>query len=178
MSGFDQHDLFGNLHAQVEAQRPKTPDELVEGLTSPQREAVEHRDGPLLIVAGAGSGKTRVLTRRIAHLLATGDAQPHEILAITFTNKAANEMVERLVQLVGDRAKRMWVMTFHKAFYRILQTESERLGYRSRLTLYDDSDSRRLIQEIMKERDIDPKKVTPKGVAGKISLAKANFADP
>ena len=178
MSGFDQHDLFGNLHAAVEAQRPKTPQELVEGLTAPQREAVEHRGGPLLIVAGAGSGKTRVLTRRIAHLLATGDAQPHEILAITFTNKAANEMVERLVQLVGDRAKRMWVMTFHKAFFRILQAESERLGYRSRLTLYDDSDSRRLIQEIMRERDIDPKKVTPKGVAGKISLAKANLQTP
>ncbi len=178
MSGFDQENLFGELHAQVARSQPKTPDQLVEGLTAPQRAAVEHRGGPLLIVAGAGSGKTRVLTRRIAHLLATGDAAPHEILAITFTNKAANEMVERLVDLVGDRARRMWVMTFHKAFFRMLQTEAERLGYRSRLTLYDDTDSRRLIQEILRERDVDPKKVTPKGVSGRISLAKATLQSP
>ncbi|MEI6700963.1 MAG: UvrD-helicase domain-containing protein, partial [Actinomycetota bacterium] len=178
MSGFDQENLFGELHAQVARSQPKTPDQLVEGLTAPQRASVEHRGGPLLIVAGAGSGKTRVLTRRIAHLLATGDAAPHEILAITFTNKAANEMVERLVDLVGERARRMWVMTFHKAFFRMLQSEADRLGYRSRLTLYDDTDSRRLIQEILRERDIDPKKVTPKGVSGRISLAKATLQSP
>ena len=178
MSGFDQVDLFGGLHAAQARRGPQTPDELVDGLTGPQRDAVEHRGGPLLIVAGAGSGKTRVLTRRIAHLLATGDAEPQDILAITFTNKAANEMVERLVALVGERARRMWVMTFHKAFFRILQYEAEALGYKQRLTLYDDTDSRRLIQELLRERDVDPKKLTPKAVASKISLAKANLQTP
>ena len=172
-------DLFASLRTHVGARRgPLDPDQLVEGLTAPQRRAVEHRGGPLLVVAGAGSGKTRVLTRRIAHLLATGDAKPHEVLAITFTNKAANEMVERLVDLVGDEARRMWVMTFHKAFFRILQQEAPRLGYRQRLTLYDDTDSRRLLQEILRERDLDPKRITPRMVAGRISFAKANLVTP
>ena len=103
--------------------------DLVADLNPPQRDAVEHRGGPLLIVAGAGSGKTRVLTRRIAHLLATGDARPGEILAITFTNKAAAEMRERVEAAVGPRARAMWVSTFHSACVRILRREAERLGH-------------------------------------------------
>ena len=109
---------------------------LVEDLNESQRAAVEHRGGPLLIVAGAGSGKTRVLTRRIAHLLATGDAQPGEILAITFTNKAAGEMKERVAELVGARARVMWVSTFHSACVRILRSEASRLGVTSGFTIY------------------------------------------
>src|SRR5271168_5643030 len=125
---------------------PARADELLEGLTGPQREAVVHRGGPLLIVAGAGSGKTRVLTRRIAHLIASGDAAPWQILAITFTNKAADEMRRRVAELVGPRAERMWVSTFHSACLRILRTHADRLGYRSAFTVYDDTDSRRLVE--------------------------------
>ena len=110
---------------------------LVEDLNPSQRLAVEHRGGPLLIVAGAGSGKTRVLTRRIAHLLATRDAQPGEVLAITFTNKAAGEMKERVAELVGARARAMWVSTFHSACVRILRSEATRLGMTSTFTIYD-----------------------------------------
>src|SRR5690606_15546237 len=117
------------------------PDSLVADLNPPQRAAVEHRGGPLLIVAGAGSGKTRVLTRRIAHLLATGDARPGEILAITFTNKAAGEMRERVVDLVGGRARAMWVSTFHSACVRILRREAAHLGMKSSFSIYDATDS-------------------------------------
>ena len=124
------------------------PAALVDDLTLPQRAAVEHRGGPLLIVAGAGSGKTRVLTRRIAHLMATGDAPPWGILAITFTNKAADEMRRRVAELVGPAADKMWVSTFHSACLRILRTNADRLGYRSAFTVYDDTDSRRLVEMI------------------------------
>ena len=120
-------------------------DELLKDLNDAQRAAVEHRGGPLLIVAGAGSGKTRVLTRRIAHLLATGDAKPGEILAITFTNKAAGEMKERVAELVGPAAKTMWVSTFHSACVRILRAESKRLGISSTFTIYDQQDALRLM---------------------------------
>ena len=119
--------------------RPRAPpgrrraDELLEGLTAPQEASVIHRGGPLLIVAGAGSGKTRVLTRRIAHLIATGDAAPWQILAITFTNKAADEMRRRVADLVGPRAERMWVSTFHSACVRILRAHGDRLGYKGSL---------------------------------------------
>ena len=108
---------------------------LVADLNAEQRAAVEHRGSPLLIVAGAGSGKTRVLTRRIAHLLATGDARPGEIMAITFTNKAAGEMRERVVELVGPRARTMWVSTFHSACVRILRREAPRLGLSSSFSI-------------------------------------------
>ena len=118
---------------------------LVDDLNPQQRAAVEHRGAPLLIVAGAGSGKTRVLTRRIAHLLATGDARPGEILAITFTNKAAGEMRERVVELVGPRARAMWVSTFHSACVRILRREAPRLGMTSSFSIYDALDSQRLM---------------------------------
>src|SRR5450759_5899569 len=116
--------------------RPASLDELVEGLTDPQRKSVVHRGGPLLIVAGAGSGKTRVLTRRIAHLIASGDAAPWQILAITFTNKAADEMRRRVVESVGERGKRMWVSTFHTAGVRILRAHGDRLGYKGSFTIY------------------------------------------
>ena len=135
------------------------PAALVDDLTLPQRAAVEHRGGPLLIIAGAGSGKTRVLTRRIAHLLATGDTPPWGILAITFTNKAAEEMRRRVADLVGPPAEKMWVSTFHSACLRILRTNADRLGYRSGFTVYDDTDSRRLIEMITAELGFDQKRL-------------------
>ena len=122
-----------------------------------------HDEGPLLILAGAGSGKTRVLTHRIAHLVGTGQAQPGEILAITFTNKAANEMRERVGALVGRRSRAMWVMTFHSACARILRAEAERLGYTRRFTIYDEADSVRLVKNCIEELDVDPKRFPPRG---------------
>src|ERR671924_1470058 len=117
------------------------PDSLLEGLNEPQREAVLHGEGPLLILAGAGSGKTRVLTHRIAHLVGTGQAGAGEILAITFTNKAAQEMRERVEALVGPRARAMWVMTFHSACVRILRAQAKHVGIPSSFSIYDAADS-------------------------------------
>ena len=153
-------------------------DELLEGLTAPQAASVVHRGGPLLIVAGAGSGKTRVLTRRIAHLIATGDAAPRQILAITFTNKAADEMRSRVSELVGPRAQRMWVSTFHSACVRILRAHGDRLGYKGSFTIYDDADSRRLVEIIARELDIDTKKMSPRSMLGQISQAKSRRQGP
>ncbi|HAM02396.1 MAG TPA: ATP-dependent DNA helicase PcrA, partial [Acidimicrobiaceae bacterium] len=151
------------------------PDSLLENLNGPQRRAVEHRGSPLLVVAGAGSGKTRVLTHRVAHLIATGDATPWQILAITFTNKAADEMRDRLVGLIGPVAEKMWVSTFHAACVRILRAHAERLGYRKSFTIYDDADSRRLIEHIAREMNIDTKKIPPRGIQAAISGAKAEL---
>ena len=123
---------------------------LLEGLNPAQREAVTHGEGPLLVLAGAGSGKTRVLTHRIAWLLATGRARPSEILAITFTNKAANEMRERVAALVGGVSRAMWVMTFHSACARILRAEAPRLGYKRAFTIYDEADSVRMVKRCMR----------------------------
>src|SRR5699024_2991245 len=124
---------------------PSLADEaLLEGLNPQQRAAVVHEGGQLLIIAGAGSGKTRVLTHRIASLLATRRARPGQVLAITFTNKAAAEMHERVAELVGDRARSMWVSTFHSACVRILRREAKTLGPRSSFTIYDAADSQRL----------------------------------
>ncbi|MGA2302616.1 MAG: UvrD-helicase domain-containing protein [Acidimicrobiales bacterium] len=151
---------------------------LLEGLTLPQRAAVVHRGGPLLVVAGAGSGKTRVLTRRIAHLLATGDAPPWGVLAITFTNKAAEEMRNRVAELVGEkRAKSMWVSTFHSSCLRILRSHADRLGYRPSFTVYDDTDTRRLIELIIAEMGLDTKRLPPRSVAAVIGQAKAELID-
>jgi len=158
--------------------RPSGPDELVAGLTPSQEASVVHRGGPLLIVAGAGSGKTRVLTRRIAHLIATGDAAPWQILAITFTNKAADEMRRRVAELVGPRADRMWVSTFHSACVRILRAHGDRLGYKGSFTIYDDADSRRLVEIIARELDIDTKKLSPRSMLGQISQAKSRSQGP
>jgi DNA helicase-2/ATP-dependent DNA helicase PcrA len=154
------------------------PDDLLEGLTGPQRESVVHRGGPLLIVAGAGSGKTRVLTRRIAHLIATGDAKPWQILAITFTNKAADEMRRRVVDLIGPRGQRMWVSTFHSACVRILRAHGDRLGYKGSFTIYDDADSRRLVEIVARELDLDTKKLSPRSILGQISQAKSAQKGP
>jgi DNA helicase-2/ATP-dependent DNA helicase PcrA len=147
-------------------------DQLLEGLNEPQREAVVHGEGPLLILAGAGSGKTRVLTHRIAYLLRTGQARADEILAITFTNKAAQEMRERVELLVGRATRAMWVMTFHSACVRMLRVEAPRLGYTRQFTIYDAADSRRLIKKCLDDLDIDVKRFTPRAMQAQISDAK------
>src|SRR5215216_3268891 len=135
---------------------------LLAELNPRQREAVEHGEGPLLVLAGAGSGKTRVLTHRIAYLLATGQARPSEILAITFTNKAAGEMRERVEMLVGGVSRLMWVMTFHSACARILRSHADRLGYARGFTIYDQADSLRMVKRCMAEFDVDPKRFNPR----------------
>ena len=150
---------------------------LLAGLNEPQREAVTYGDGPLLILAGAGSGKTRVLTHRIAYLVATDAAKPNEILAITFTNKAAGEMRDRAELLVGGRVRAMWVMTFHAACARMLRAEAPRLGYTRQFTIYDQADSRRLVKRCLDEHGIDPKRFTPASVQAQISDAKNKLRD-
>jgi ATP-dependent DNA helicase UvrD/PcrA len=150
---------------------------LLEGLNEPQREAVLHGQGPLLILAGAGSGKTRVLTHRIAHLVHSGKARPGEILAITFTNKAAQEMRERVEVLVGNRARAMWVMTFHSACARMLRSDAHRLGYTRGFTIYDEQDSVRLVKRCIEELDVDPKRFTPRAIKRQISDAKNQLLD-
>ena len=145
----------------------------LDGLNPPQREAVLHTEGPLLIVAGAGSGKTRVLTHRIAHLIESGLADPSEILAITFTNRAANEMKERVRDLLGGHvAARMWVMTFHAACGRILRADAGLVGYRSTFTIYDGADQVRLVKSCIEELELDPKRYAPRAVHAAISRAK------
>jgi len=146
--------------------------ELLEGLNEPQREAVTHGEGPLLILAGAGSGKTRVLTHRIAYLIYTDQAQSNEILAITFTNKAAKEMSGRVGQLLGRATRGMWLMTFHAACARILRSEAERLGYTRQFTIYDQADARRLTKRCADAVGVDPKRHTPAAIHNQISAAK------
>ena len=150
---------------------------LLEGLNEPQREAVLHGQGPLLILAGAGSGKTRVLTHRIAHLVHSGKARPGEIIAITFTNKAAQEMRERVEVLVGNRARAMWVMTFHSACARMLRSDAQRLGYTRGFTIYDEQDSVRLVKRCIEELEVDPKRFTPRAIKRQISDAKNQLLD-
>jgi DNA helicase-2/ATP-dependent DNA helicase PcrA len=147
-------------------------DELLGGLNPPQREAVTHPGGPLLVLAGAGSGKTRVLTHRIAWLLRTKRARADEILAITFTNKAAQEMRDRVELLVGRATRAMWVMTFHSACARMLRAEAHRLGYTRQFTIYDAADSRRMIKKVIDDLDVDPKRFTPRAMQAQISDAK------
>ncbi|MFI6164860.1 DNA helicase PcrA [Micromonospora haikouensis] len=154
------------------------PQALVEGLNGPQRDAVVHAGSPLLIVAGAGSGKTRVLTHRIAYLLAARDVHPGEIIAITFTNKAAGEMKERVTHLVGPRARLMWVSTFHSACVRILRAEHEHAGLKSSFSIYDADDSRRLMQLVARELDLDPKRYPARGLAAQVSNLKNELVDP
>jgi DNA helicase II / ATP-dependent DNA helicase PcrA len=151
---------------------------LLSGLNPHQEAAVIHQGSPLLVVAGAGSGKTRVLTRRIAYLLGARGVAPYEVLAITFTNKAAAEMKERVSELVGDRARSMWVSTFHSACVRILRQEAAKLGYTNSFTIYDSSDSLRLIKKVMDELKIDPKRHAPRAVQGIISQAKNDLQGP
>ena len=150
---------------------------LLAGLNPPQRAAVEHSEGPLLVLAGAGSGKTRVLTHRIAYLLATGAARPGEILAITFTNKAAAEMRERVGNLVGRSVRAMWVTTFHSSCARMLRVDAERLGYSKSFTIYDQSDSLRMLKRCLTELGVDSKRFPPRAVHSKISGAKNQLID-
>jgi DNA helicase II / ATP-dependent DNA helicase PcrA len=151
--------------------------ELLEGLNEPQREAVTHGEGPLLILAGAGSGKTRVLAHRIAFLIYTDQAQAGEILAITFTNKAASEMRERVERLLGRGTRGMWLMTFHAACARILRAEAERLGYTRRFTIYDQADARRLAKRSADAVGVDQKRFTPAAIHNQISAAKNRLCD-
>src|SRR3954447_14955706 len=165
----------------MEGRMPETTDrvaDLLAGLNPPQREAVEQGDGPLLILAGAGSGKTRVLTHRIAHLVLTGRAQPNEILAITFTNKAAQEMRERVELLLGRRTRAMWVMTFHAACARMLRAEAPRLGYTRQFTIYDQADARRMTKRALDEHGHDTKRYTPSAIHNQISDCKNKLRSP
>ncbi len=152
------------------------PGALLAGLNPGQREAVLHGEGPLVVIAGAGSGKTRVLTRRIAYLVANGVA-PWRILAITFTNKAADEMRSRVLDLVGEDTGRMWVSTFHSSCVRILRRNAEAIGYRPNFTIYDDGDSRRLVEHVLDDRGVDQKRYPARAVAGAISQAKSELVD-
>jgi DNA helicase-2/ATP-dependent DNA helicase PcrA len=153
-------------------------DPLLEGLNPQQSEAVTHSGGPLLVVAGAGSGKTRVLTRRIAYLMSRRNVEPYQILAITFTNKAAGEMKERVADLVGPIAKSMWVSTFHSACVRILRQEATRLGYSNSFSIYDSADSHRLITIVAKELNLDPKRYPARQFQSMISNAKNELLGP
>ncbi len=157
--------------------RRPTREELLEGLNEPQREAVVHEGAPLLVVAGAGSGKTRVLTRRIAWLISERNAHPGSILAITFTNKAAAEMRERVEELVGGRAKIMWVSTFHSACVRILRKEIDKFGFKSSFTIYDAADSKRLMTLVCRDLDLDVKRFPPRAILNWVSNAKNELQD-
>ncbi|WP_438873063.1 DNA helicase PcrA [Paractinoplanes toevensis] len=154
------------------------PESLLVGLNGPQRDAVTHAGSPLLIVAGAGSGKTRVLTHRIAYLLAERNVHPGEIIAITFTNKAAGEMKERVAHLVGPRARLMWVSTFHSACVRILRAEHDHAGLKSTFSIYDADDSRRLMTMVIRELDLDPKRYTARGLTAQVSNLKNELIEP
>src|SRR5690242_2756143 len=155
-----------------------SPDRYLEGLNDAQREAVLQTEGPLLVIAGAGSGKTRVLTHRVAHLIAACGVKPNEILAITFTNKAAGEMRTRLEGLLGGVARAIWILTFHAACGRILRREAERLGYRSNFTIYDSADQVRLTKACLEELERDPKRFVPRGIHSQISNAKNQLVGP
>ena len=157
--------------------RTPSPEELLEGLNDPQRAAVVHAGAPLLVVAGAGSGKTRVLTRRIAWLIAERNAHPGSILAITFTNKAAAEMRERVEELVGRRARIMWVSTFHSACVRILRKEIDKFGYKSSFSIYDAADSKRLMTLVARDLDLDVKRYQPRAILNWVSNAKNELQD-
>src|SRR5690625_1479183 len=151
---------------------------LTEGLNPQQSQAVTFDGGQLLIIAGAGSGKTRVLTHRIAYLLATGKAYPSQILAITFTNKAAAEMRERVEELIGPQARAMWVSTFHAACVRILRSQAKNIGLRTTFSIYDQTDAQRLMRMVCQELDLDPKRYNPKVLSRRVSDLKNELIDP
>jgi DNA helicase-2/ATP-dependent DNA helicase PcrA len=155
-----------------------SPEQYLADLNPAQREAVLTTEGPLLVIAGAGSGKTRVLTYRVAHLINAVGAKPNEILAITFTNKAAGEMRERLQRLLGRSGQGLWILTFHAACGRILRREAQRLGYRSNFTIYDQADQIRLVKQCLEELERDPKRFTPRGIHNQISHAKNRLVSP
>jgi DNA helicase II / ATP-dependent DNA helicase PcrA len=155
-----------------------SPDRYLADLNPAQREAVLATEGPLLVIAGAGSGKTRVLTYRVAHLITACGAKPNEILAITFTNRAAGEMRDRLEMLLGDTARAIWILTFHAACGRILRREAPRLAYRTNFTIYDQADQVRLVKNILEEEGFDPKRFVPRGIHAQISRAKNQLVGP
>ena len=155
-----------------------SPDRYLADLNDAQREAVLTTEGPLLVIAGAGSGKTRVLTYRVAHLIAACGVKPNEILAITFTNKAAGEMRERLEGLLGGVARAIWILTFHAACGRILRREAPRLGYKSNFTIYDSADQVRLTKQCLEDLERDPKRFVPRGIHAQISNAKNQLIGP
>ncbi len=153
--------------------------EILEGLNPSQQEAARTTDGPVLIIAGPGSGKTRTLTHRIAYLISTGKARPYDILALTFTNKAAREMKERIQRLVGsEEAKGIWMGTFHSMFARLLRIEGEKLGYTSDFSIYDTDDSERIIRQLMDRFDMDTKQFSPRSLRHLISSAKNQLISP
>src|SRR5438270_7080541 len=154
------------------------PDRYLAELNPAQQEAVLATEGPLLVIAGAGSGKTRVLTYRVAHLIAACGVKPNEILAITFTNKAAGEMRERLEGLLGGVARAIWILTFHAACGRILRREAPRLGYKSNFSIYDQADQVRLTKACLEELERDPKRFVPRGIHAQISNAKNQLVSP
>jgi DNA helicase-2/ATP-dependent DNA helicase PcrA len=154
------------------------PEEYLADLNPAQREAVLTIEGPLLVIAGAGSGKTRVLTYRVAHLISACGVQPNEILAITFTNKAAGEMRDRLEGLLGGVARAIWILTFHAACGRILRREAPRLGYKSNFSIYDQADQVRLTKQCLEDLDRDPKRFVPRGIHAQISNAKNQLIGP
>jgi DNA helicase II / ATP-dependent DNA helicase PcrA len=166
--------MLAGMASQAETHRLQA---LLSGLNEPQREAVTHGEGPLLILAGAGSGKTRVLTHRVAFLLFSGQARPSEVLAITFTNKAAAEMRSRVEALIGQHTYGMWLMTFHAACARILRARADMLGYTRRFTIYDQADSRRLVKRCLDDAGVDPKRFTPAAIQSRISAAKNALLD-
>ncbi|GAB3676792.1 DNA helicase PcrA [Angustibacter aerolatus] len=180
--------LFDHVPSEASADEPdpaaqppgrggRDPEALLEGLNPQQREAVVHTGSPLLLVAGAGSGKTRVLTHRIAYLLAARDVRPSQVLAITFTNKAAGEMKERVEHLVGPRAQWMWVSTFHSACVRILRREATHVGMRSSFSIYDAADSQRLMALVCRELQLDPKRYPPRSFLAQVSNLKNELVD-
>src|SRR6195952_1603687 len=150
---------------------------MLAGLNGPQRQAVVHEGGPLLIIAGAGSGKTRVLAHRIAYLLGARHVQPGGVLAITFPNKAAGEMKERVAHLVGGRARAMWVSTFHSACVRILRAEGKRFGFTSNFTIYDAGDAQRLMTLVARSLDLAPKRYPPRSLSAQVSNYKNELID-
>ena len=172
----DAHKLIPNIITTKQQQYTNMHDYLEE-LNEVQRQAVTTTDGPVLVVAGPGSGKTRVLTYRIAHLIQKGTA-PWEILALTFTNKSAKEMKERISKVVGDRAKSLWAGTFHSVFCKILRMEADKIGYPNSFTIYDSQDSNSLINTIIREMGLDPKKYNTNTVKARISSAKSNLLSP
>jgi DNA helicase-2/ATP-dependent DNA helicase PcrA len=156
----------------------RTPEAYLADLNPSQREAVLTTEGPLLVIAGAGSGKTRVLTHRVAHLVTACGVKPNEILAITFTNRAAGEMRERLEDMLGGLARSIWILTFHSACGRILRREAPRLGYRTNFTIYDQADQIRLTKACLEELEKDPKRFVPRGIHAQISMAKNQLIGP
>lgn len=162
----------------LQPEAPRSQPDFLKGLNPQQYEAVTTTSGPVLIVAGAGSGKTRVLTYRIAYLLQQFKAAPNEILALTFTNKAAREMKERITKLIGDKASKLWMGTFHSIFSKILRFEAEKLGYGKDFTIYDTSDSETVIKQILQELNFDTKEIKPKTIRNKISDAKNQLITP